>query len=85
MITIGVLIDNAIHKVNAHGFYFEDGYCVINCINGESIINAYQLVLGCTSDEYDKKKAKNYVKKAESMDLYNPGVTAWRPWNPQNI
>ena len=65
MITLGVLIDNAIHKIKAHGFYFEDQYCVINCINGESIINAYQLVLGCTAEEYDKKKAKKYVKKAE--------------------
>lgn len=65
MITLGVLIDNAVHKINAHGFYFDDQYCVINCINGESIINAYQLVLGCTADEYDNKRAKKYVKKAE--------------------
>ena len=65
MITLGVLIDNAIQKINAHGFYFEDQYCVINCINGESIINAYQLVLGCTVDEYDNKRLQNYVKKAE--------------------
>ena len=64
MITLVVLIHNAIHKINAHGFYFDDQYCVINCINGESIINAYQLVLGCTADEYDNKRARNYVKKA---------------------
>ena len=63
MITLGVQIDNAVHKINAHGFYFEDQYCVINCIKGESIINARQLVLGCTSDKYDKDKAKKYVRK----------------------
>ena len=80
MITLGVLIDDAVQKINAHGFCFEDGYCIINCINGESIINAYQLVLGCTADEYDKKKAEKYVKKTEQMDIYNPGVTAWRLW-----
>lgn len=82
MITLGVLIDNTIQKVNAHGFYFDDGYCVINCINGESIINAYQLVLGCTANEYDNKRSKKYVKKTESMGLYRPGVTAWRAWSP---
>ena len=63
MITLGVQIDNAIHKINAHGFYFDDCYCVINCINGESIIDARQLVLGCTADKYDKNKAKEYVRK----------------------
>ena len=78
MITLGVKIDNAVHKVSAHGFYFDDQYCVINCINGESIINAYQLVLGCTAYEYDNKRLQDYVKKTESMDLYRPGVTAWR-------
>lgn len=65
MITLGVQINNAIHKINAHGFYFEDDWCVINCIKGESIINAYQLVLGCTANEYDNKRARNYAKKAE--------------------
>lgn len=62
MITLGVLIDNAVHKINAHGFYFEDNYCVINCINGESIINAYQLVLGCTAEMFDQSKAGNCVE-----------------------
>lgn len=63
MITLGVQIDNAVHKINAHGFYFDDQYCVINCIVGESIIHAYQLVLGCTADKYDKNRAKEYVKQ----------------------
>lgn len=65
MITLGVQIDDAIHKINAHGFYFEDQYCVINCISGELIIHACQLVLGCTAEKYDKNKAKEYVKQAE--------------------
>ena len=62
MITLGVHIGNSIHKVNAHGFYFEDGFCVINCINGESIINSWQLVLGCTAEMFDKSKAENCVE-----------------------
>ena len=68
MITLGVLIDNAIHKINAHGFCFDDCYCVINCINGESIINARQLVLGCTADKYYKNKAKKICQKRSRID-----------------
>ena len=59
MISLGIKIDNAVHKIDAHGFYFEDGFCVINCINGESIINSWQLVLGCTAEMIDQPKAEN--------------------------
>ena len=62
MISLGIKIDNAIHKIDAHGFYFEDGFCVINCIKGESIINSWQLVLGCTAEMFDLSKAENCVE-----------------------
>ena len=62
MITLGVQVGKGVYKVSAHGFYFEDDFCVINCINGESIINSWQLVLGCTAEMFDKSKAKNCVE-----------------------
>ena len=61
MISLGIKIDNAVHKIDAHGFYFEDGFCVINCIKGESVLDSRMLVLGCVSNDFENKRLKEYT------------------------